>query len=602
MGILSTVKNFIVNDILGVSNDTQVKPAQKAQKSEKPNAVVSCKNVGKNEDTIEVKNRQKNVKSTTNAPKRSAGQIRESIKNKCQSNNISFAEVLRKLPEVAGLTKEKFDTLTTDQQIEVLTYLEQAVDRTIKLQKKHGSSKETNTAEVVTETAKNRYEAKKAGVNLKSMDEEAGNILDELGKDFDKLSREEKRAKFREIVKSRKEAFEQHLKKELAKVAPEKRADVEARIRAEHEHAEKARFNEVLATKDSDSALEAVITLPAKNMGRSFKVILKTRVNSAERTKTADKANFAYTESLLKDYYERGEKPSSEVVQDFTQANIAAKSAQAVNEYQADYKARRNKYEAGEDRPAYLSDDFFTSTAKGIGEGALANTNMSADEKAEFISNWQNDAKKYDDYEVVTEHINKTLETKSEYKEIADKIKVINEQKAVAKTAQRVAPEKAETAPQTYTTTPQESKVDTTYTKIAFNNGVKKEEKTDFAQVDENKTTSQVPRQTNNLILITKEIKSTSISDAIKKFGHATVIETVLDNQSLKHMRPQLTTIIKGYDLNTLKKLAKNCSTSSFLYICSIVNKEFVAELKDERKDLCYSARKEVENMEKQYA
>ena len=102
--------------------------------------------------------------------------------------------------------------------------------------------------------------------------------------------------------------------------------------------------------------------------------------------------------------------------------------------------------------------------------------------------------------------------------------------------------------------------------------------------------------------LIAKEIKKTGIDDAIKNFGHSTVIETVLDNPDLKHMRPQLATIIKGYDLNSLKELAQSCSTSSFVYICSIVNKEFVEELKDERKDLCYSARKQVENMEKQYA
>ena len=127
----------------------------------------------------------------------------------------------------------------------------------------------------------------------------------------------------------------------------------------------------------------------------------------------------------------------------------------------------------------------------------------------------------------------------------------------------------------------------------------KKETITD---IENAKVSNLVSKQTNNSILSAKEIRTTSIDYAIKKFGHSTVIETVLDNPNLKHMRPQLATIIKGYDLNSLKKLAQNCSTSAFVYICSIVNKEFVEELKDERKDLCYSARKQVENMEKQYA
>ena len=63
-----------------------------------------------------------------------------------------------------------------------------------------------------------------------------------------------------------------------------------------------------------------------------------------------------------------------------------------------------------------------------------------------------------------------------------------------------------------------------------------------------------------------------------------------------------LTIAVNDEQIATLKELAQSCSTSSFVYICSIVNKEFVEELKDERKDLCYSARKQVENMEKQYA
>ena len=40
MGIFSTVKNFIQTEVLGVTDDTQVKPVQKSTKSSKPNAVV----------------------------------------------------------------------------------------------------------------------------------------------------------------------------------------------------------------------------------------------------------------------------------------------------------------------------------------------------------------------------------------------------------------------------------------------------------------------------------------------------------------------------------------------------------------------------------
>ena len=595
MGIFTRVKNFIKTEVLGVTDNTKVKPAKNSTKSAKPNAIVECKNVGKNEDTVVINN--KNKKQPANkTQKRSVGQIRESIKQKCQANNINFAQVLKNIPQVAGLSKEKFEALTDVQKQEVMLFLEKELDKIIALQRKHGRSDKTNTAEVVTESAKNKYEAKKAGVNIKSMEEEAGDINAELGTDFKKLSRKEKRAKFKEMVKARKEAFEHRLQAKLAKISPKYRAKMEAKWRAEHEFAENARFNEVLATNDSDTALEAVVMLPAKRMATGIKIVLNTRCDKAEKTATADKAKFEYTEGLMKDYYERGEKPSGEIVQEYTQTIVSAKSAQAVAEYQNDYKAKRDAYESGKEVPAYLDKDFFTSSAKGIGEGALENTNMTNDEKAKFISDWNDDAKKYDDYKVVTKSVNEKLETKSEYKEISDKVKTINEEKA--KLVENKVIQEMATEPtyhiQEITTEP----LSKTIPNIKIDNN-KKETITDKKNA---KVSNLLSKQTNNSILIAKEIRTTSIDYAIKKFGHSTVIETVLDNPNLKHMRPQLATIIKGYDLNSLKKLAQNCSTSAFVYICSIVNKEFVEELKDERKDLCYSARKQVENMEKQYA
>lgn len=595
MGIFTRVKNFIKTEVLGVTDNTKVKPAKNSTKSAKPNAIVECKNVGKNEDTVVINN--KNKKQPANkTQKRSVGQIRESIKQKCQANNINFAQVLKNIPQVAGLTREKFEALPEKQKEEVMLFLEKELDKTIALQKKHGRSDKTKTAEVVTESAKNKYEAKKAGVNIKSMEEEAGDINAELGTDFKKLSRKEKRAKFKQMVKARKEAFEHRLQAKLAKISPKYRAKMEAKWRAEHEFAENARFNEVLATNDSDTALEAVVMLPAKRMATGIKTVLNTRCDKAEKTATADKAKFEYTEGLMKDYYERGEKPSGEVVQEYTQTIVSAKSAQAVAEYQNDYKAKRDAYESGKEVPAYLDKDFFTSSAKGIGEGALENTNMTNDEKAKFISDWNDDAKKYDDYKVVTKSVNEKLETKSEYKEISDKVKTINEEKA--KLVENKVIQEMATEPtyhiQEITTEP----LSKTIPNIKIDNN-KKETITDKKNA---KVSNLLSKQTNNSILIAKEIRTTSIDYAIKKFGHSTVIETVLDNPNLKHMRPQLATIIKGYDLNSLKKLAQNCSTSAFVYICSIVNKEFVEELKDERKDLCYSARKQVENMEKQYA
>ena len=601
MGILSTVKNFIEKDILGVNNDTSIKSASKVKKAEKPNAVVECKNIGKNEDTLIINNKAL-AKKFDKPNKSSVGEIRETIRLKCQVNNINFAKVLRNLPQVAGLTKEKFDALPENQKEEVMLFLEKEIERVSALQKKRGRSNKTNTEEVVTISAKTKYEAKKAGVDMKSMEEDIGDVNEELGDDFKKLSRKEKRARLIKMAKARKKAFKRRLKARLADVSPKYRAKVEAEMRAQEDFVNNARFNEILATNDSDTALEALPTLPAKSMATGMKTILETRCDKAEKTATADKANFEYTENLMYDYCEElKDRPSKEVLEEYTQVNVAAKSAQAVIEYQNDYKARRDAYKSGKDVPSYLDKEFFTSTAKGIGQGALDNTNMTNDEKAKFISDWKDDAKKYDDYKDVTQNVDEKLENNPEYKEIANKVKTISEEKAHAKSTNipkddvpqsEISKKSGET--ESVVTPPSASTSQRIKTKTTKIN--KKYEK--------NNTVSNPIKKviTHDQNLIAKEIKTIGIHESIKKFGPTAVIETILDDQNLKHMRQDITTFIKGTDLNSLKKLAQDCSTNSFLYICSIVNKEFVAELKDERKDLCYSARKQVENMEKQYA
>ncbi len=183
MGIFSTVKNFIKTEVLGVTDDTRVKPAQKSTKPAKPNTVVECKNIDKNEDTVVINN--KNKKQPANkTQKRSVGQIRESIKQKCQANNINFVEVLKNIPQVAGLTREKFEALPENQKEEVMLFLEKELDRTIALQKEHGLSDKTNTAEVVTESAKNKYEAKKAGVDINTINKEFVEELKDERKDL----------------------------------------------------------------------------------------------------------------------------------------------------------------------------------------------------------------------------------------------------------------------------------------------------------------------------------------------------------------------------------------------------------------------------------
>ena len=105
----------------------------------------------------------------------------------------------------------------------------------------------------------------------------------------------------------------------------------------------------------------------------------------------------------------------------------------------------------------------------------------------------------------------------------------------------------------------------------------------------------------NNPIIVASKIKKLGIEEAIKEYGKTEVITAILDNNNLKHLRPLLGTIIKSYDKNSIKEIATNCSDSAFVYICSIVDGNMIAELTENRRDLCFAARNQIENMEKEY-
>ena len=113
--------------------------------------------------------------------------------------------------------------------------------------------------------------------------------------------------------------------------------------------------------------------------------------------------------------------------------------------------------------------------------------------------------------------------------------------------------------------------------------------------------TNSVKAQTaKNKYALAADIQKSGVAEAVKKYGHSNVIEIILSNGSLKHLRSQLKPIIKSCDLNSLKKISSDCSDTSFLWICENVSSEYIAELKEFRGHLCYAANKQLEKMEEQ--
>ena len=600
MSILSGIKNFIY-ETLGVDETPPVKSTTSANAVSKP--IIKTKNVPQNIDTVTIKNKPAiGVPPTNNGqPQRSVGQIRQSIENKCRANNLDFTKLKQRFGYIAEDLKTKFEELPEKEQVRILLLVEHEIDRIIQLQKKHGKSAQTDNTEAIVEAAKTKVEAEEAGITNDELEQNAGDINEELGKNFKNADVKKRRKYMDRYAKEQYLKFKKNLQKELENIPEKDKAAYIQQRNEEYRLIMRARFNDIVATQDSETGLNAIAMLPADDMTEGLRIVKRTRVNKAEKTRISDKADWDFTEGLLKTQYKRGEKASTNTIQEYTAEAVADKSATAVQQYQTRYMERRQAFENGEKVPEYLNQDFFTASAKGIGQGALNNTNMTMDEKAEFISQWKEDAQKFEDRDVVTKDVNEILKKNPEYKKLAEKVQVIEAKKAAEKAVQKDT-NKTQTTTTKVIENKKQASVTTETVKPQVVNSQKEEKVKPAKQVASTTVTNPVSK-TNNQEKVAKDIQTLGVDEAIKEYGHETVITTILKNQNLKHMRPQLKRIIKSSDLQSLKKLVSDCSTNSFLYICSIVNKEYVAELRDKRPDLCYSARKIVEkNIEVLYA
>lgn len=618
MSFLSGIKNFIKTEILGVQ-ETDTKNQVAAKKDTTP--VIECETEAP-VDKLEKKNTKNSVQSVKTQKGMSRKAMEATIEN-TPSEHIDIKKMLRKglIERVTGMTKDDFDKLTPQQKNRVVMAIKTSVEKFDELQEQGKISKKADIEEIVTSFAQILAESLNSGEfkTPQEFEKAMGDFTENFGKDFDKKSSKEQRR----IIKAHRLADEKQMRAELDEVKnlpKSERVAAEIKIRNRHNHIRKGRFVDITAQCDSKTAVNSLVILDSKDLQYGAKMVLATRCNAEERTATADYAEYSVTKNIIADYKEIGDEVNSEVLEGYTQTFMEQKSANAVKAYQTDYVKDRDNYEAalakqkrGEALTAEeqalldtMKPDYYTATAKGIGSGALNNVNMTNDEKAEFISNWQADAKKYSDYKEVTQGVNKQLETNPELKEIKEKVVEYNQ-----KRENNVVKEN--------TNKPVETKTPEHKT-VAFQNsfaesrkyvsGIEKQSIKSEAKINskvENKEVTTVQKEAstlnNNSLVIAANIKEEGIHKAIKKYG-ADAIKVIIDNPSFKHLRSNLTTIIRSYDLKSLIDLTATCSDSSFVFICEVVNKDFITKLKENRehtKGLCFAAERQVQDIEGKY-
>lgn len=606
MSILGRITSFIKTEVLGIeeTNNTQKPNAAQPQKE----AIIQC-NTDKPEDRYQSSGK---IIQKGQGKGMSLKAAEEAIAN-TPSEKFDIRKMLKEglLEKIFGESgsKKEFDKLTPEEKQLAIRAIKDSIATFEKMMAEGTLSSDANPEELVAVFGKILYDAVNSGSfnTIEEFKASVGDIKKELGADYNKLSPNEQRTR---AVQWRRN-IDQKMQAELdaIKNLPEKQRKIEEnRIVEKYNHERAGKYCLATANFDSKGALYATRILTSDNLTRGMNILFSTRKDEAERTRTADMANYNFTKELISDYKEFNDEIKPASLKAYTATTMSYKSSDAVTEYQANYKADRDKYEAAlikqrngepltEDEKTLLSlmsSEYYTATAQGIGEGALHNVNMTSSEKASFLNQWEKDAKQYSDYEVVTSSVKNELENNPEHSEIKTKIEEIKQQEKTGEKPVSKKPETKATNPKTTVTSPHipQSKPSTT------------EKKTEKVKPEKNNESEQVTTaptvRTTNPIVIAQEIKDNGAENAIKKYG-SDAIQMILDNSSFKHLRPQLATIIRSSDLKTLTEMTSKCSDSAFIYVCSIVNKDFIIKLKENRehtRGLCFAAEKQVKNIE----
>lgn len=614
MSLLGRITSFIKTDILGIeeTNNTQKSGAVQPHKE----AIIQC-NTDKPEDTF-----KNSGKTSRKAPhkgmslKAAEDTIANTPSEKFNIRQMLKDGLLEKIFGEAG-SKDAFDKLTPEQQQLVIRAIQFSIAKFEKMMKDGELSPDTKPEALIAESGKILYNAISSG-SFKTIEEfetasqEATKVF---GSDYDKQSSKKQIM----IAKKCRKDIDREMQAELDAtnhLPKEQREVVQSRIIKKYRYLKQGIFCHTAGRFGTRGALNTIRILNSDDINNGMQMLISSRINQEEKVKAADMADYGFTKDLIRDYKEFGDEIKPASLKAYTATAMSYKSTNAATEYQANYKADRDVYEAAlikqrngealtEDEKnllSIMSSEYYTATAQGIGEGALNNVNMTTEEKANFLNQWEEDAKQYSDYEAVVTNIKEEMETNPQHTSLKEKIKEI--------AIENQAKTKSENSTRQQNLSHKENIKNTTanITIPIENTIVPKLYKKEASQAETIKSNVQteanvtpiIEVKTSNPIKIAQEIKTNGIQKAIRKHG-CEAIQIVLDNSAFKHLRSELTTIIRSYDLKSLLEITANCSDSSFVFICSVINKDFIEKLTDNRehtKGLCFAANNQIKNIE----
>ena len=277
---------------------------------------------------------------------------------------------------------------------------------------------------------------------------------------------------------------------------------------------------------------------------RSGEYLAESYKNAIDLTDEANKAIVAGTQThefsnqVLKFKYEHGDEVPADVYGQAIEYSMQYKTAEDATQFEQDAYEFRQKVENGEIDAPWMSKEHFEEEAAAIGAGISANENMTSEEKAELLKQWDSHTSSLD-HGKISEKYNNYIQNS-------------NNQNLTNSSAQQ------------------------------------------------NSTKTEVDITTVNYKATKKELEdalsSMSFSEVKRKYPQNSdreLVEAVLHNPKLKGHKTDIVSYIKSYSPEELYTVTKGCSTEMFCFVLRNVSPDKAGKLYDlSENDKCYATRK----------
>ena len=614
MSILSSLVkiayDYIISDdsaskpaTISSDSKTDNKPAQKTKNNTtNPNSSFRPKDetIGGIGDSLKIKSKQIKTKAKSIITEKSVVDKKiKSIHQKIKANKLLKGESAEDFYNkvLKGMNFKTFIYKSTNEQLKILDEIDASINRYIEI-KKHGVSKNADAASIVSESAKNAMEAKQKGIISDSQElssTEVGDAVEDLGKDFESLSKTDKLKRvelagqkwFKEQEAKIDEEAEKYCKTEEEKIKYKKHAKQRLKYMA------RERQLQILETKPSDIAAKSVVMLQSEDMDYGIKTVLTTRNSKQEKINVADNImSVEYVKDLLKSYYDRGETPPKEVLQAANQVLVAAKSYEGTQKFEREFYQFRLDCETN-GIPDYMSQEQLTAMSTGIGTGISFNENMTTEQKVQCLHSWDEHQRNFSDYETVKNEYNNAIkqyiqehpEAKEGIEELYTKYKM-----QYGKTPDEPSTPKASQAKENDT----EENTNTNYQQtqiisdISDSPSTRNDKKENTIEV--NNPVKATPEQLKKALLT---MKYDDVRKQFKKNNDREFAEVIIHNSKLKGLWHNIIGTLKAQSPEDINNIIDGCSTEAFLFVLRNLDPVKAGHLYDLSKlNKCYNARK----------